>query len=83
MSAPAKTNCLSFSPRRSLLGVWGSQAFADDAQIAKLQAEIRRIEAHQQAEISALRAEIHHLKHRGGAVYATKGDPQPPALGRM
>jgi phosphate-selective porin OprO and OprP len=65
----------------SLLGVWGSQAFADDAQIAKLQAEIRRIEAHQQAEISALRAEIHHLKHRGGAVYATKGEPAAPGLG--
>ncbi len=65
----------------SVLAVWGSQAFADDAQIARLQAEIHRIEARQQAEISALRAEIHHLKRHGGPIYATKDAEPPPLLG--
>ncbi len=76
-----KSKFLVFLASSSLLAVWGSQALADDAQIAKLQAEIHRIEARQQAEIGALRAEIHHLKRHGGPIYATKDAEPPPLLG--
>ncbi len=65
----------------SLLAGWGGQAaFADDdAAIKRLEAEIHRIEQRHQEEISALRAEIHHLRHAaGGPIYVTKGEVPPP-----
>ncbi len=65
----------------SLLAGWGGQAaFADDdAAIKRLEAEIHRIEQRHQEEITALRAEIHHLRHAaGGPIYVTKGEVPPP-----
>lgn len=76
-----KTKFLILLASSSFFAVCGSRAFADDAQIAKLQAEILKIEARQQAEISALRSEIHHLKRHGGPIYATKDAEPPPLLG--
>jgi phosphate-selective porin OprO and OprP len=72
-----KTKFLALLAASSILAGWTSQAFADDAEIARLQAEIHRVEARQQEEISALRAEIHHLRHTGGPLYVTKGEPAP------
>jgi phosphate-selective porin OprO and OprP len=62
----------------SVIAGWSSQAFADDdAAVRRLEGEIRAIEARHQEEISALRAEIHHLRHAGGPLYVTKGEPAP------
>lgn len=62
----------------SILAGWANQALADDnAAIRRLESEIRQIEARHQQEISALRAEIHHLRHSGVPVYVTKGEPSP------
>ena len=60
-------------------------AMADDAQIQKLEREIHEIEAHHQAEISALRAEIRHLRRAppvspeaGVAAANERLGPRPP-----
>jgi phosphate-selective porin OprO/OprP len=66
----------------SILAGWGSAAFADDdAAIRRLEAEIHRIEIRHQEEISALRADIHHLRRSSGPIYVTKGEPLPPGPG--
>ncbi|MEJ0051098.1 MAG: porin [Methylovirgula sp.] len=75
------TSLLCFLMATSVLAGGASQAFADDsASIHRLEAEIQRIEARHQQEIGALRAEIHHLRHReGGPIYVNK-DEEPGAL---
>ncbi len=75
------TSLLGFLTATSVLAGGASQAFADDsASIHRLEAEIQRIEARHQQEIGALRAEIHHLRHReGGPIYVNK-DEEPGAL---
>lgn len=66
----------------SILASWGNPAFAeDDAAIRRLESEIHRIELRHQQEIGALRAEIHHLRHSGGPLYVTKGEPAPTGPG--
>ncbi len=62
-------------------GLWAccEPAFADDAQIQKLEAQIQQIEARHQAEISSLRAEIRALrKERPSVLLATKGPGGAP-----
>jgi hypothetical protein len=57
--------------------VWtwcGMPAEAQDAQIQKLEAEVRQIEAQHQAEIKSLQAEIRQLRKQSpAAVAATQG----------
>lgn len=77
-----KTKFLAVLAASSILASWGSQAFADDsAAIHRLEAEIQRIEARHQQEISALKSEIRHLRHGGGPIYVTKGEPVPAGPG--
>ncbi len=79
--------------RRSLLvltasaNLWalaGRPASADDSQIHKLESEIRRIEARQEAEIRALHAQIRQLRKQApGTVAAAElapGQSRPPGV---
>ncbi len=66
-----KAKFLAVLAASSILAGWGSQAaFASESRIDKLQ-----------AEIDALRSEIHHLRRHGGPIYVTKGEPLPAGPG--
>ncbi len=66
----------------SILAVCGGPAFADDAQIEKLEAQIQQIEARHQAEIRSLQAEIHELRRqRPARVFVeNRGPPVVPVV---
>ena len=82
VASARKTKFLMVLTASSILASWGGQAFADDsASIRRLEAEIQRIEARHQQEISALKSEIRHLRHGGGPIYVTKGEPLPAGPG--
>lgn len=64
--------------------VCGTAAKADDAEIKKLEAEIRRMEVRHQSEIRALQAEIRQLRReKPAAVVASDGRVGQPSPGRI
>lgn len=81
---PQKHKLLILLASTSALTVCGPAFAEDSAQIQRLEAEIQRIEARHQAEISALKSEIHELRHQRAAapgVLVTKGEAPPAGPG--